>query len=212
MTTPTHSFDEFPSDRGTDASRILTALARIVEKLEALRRADTHFNVSGADEHEYRLNSPLSEHEVVAFEKQAGVSVPEEYRAFVLEIGNGGAGPQNGCHSLCEEGTRLLKQPFPISRAMANAAISARDYDTINIRLKSNDSDGMEAGLLELSTGDYLDDTKIVFSGELRGTIWAWDPHNELLFPLCDRRREQLGFLAWYEEWLDEGLAEMIRK
>jgi len=47
-------------------------------------------------DHQYRLNPVLDEQAILTFEKRHNVRLPEDYRAFLLHVGNGGAGPYCG--------------------------------------------------------------------------------------------------------------------
>ena len=76
-------------------TRILERL-KILEQINELNRRDPQCDLSGADGHEYKLNPPLSVSVMEAFEKRHGVSLPEDYRFFITEIANGGAGPSYG--------------------------------------------------------------------------------------------------------------------
>ena len=40
-----------------------------------------------------RLYSPLTEAEATEFEVKHGITLPEGYRRFLIEVGNGGEGP-----------------------------------------------------------------------------------------------------------------------
>lgn len=50
--------------------------------------------------HQYKFNSCLNESDIASFEQKFGVKLPEEYRDFLLIVGNGGAGPDYGILSL----------------------------------------------------------------------------------------------------------------
>ncbi|WP_369171032.1 SMI1/KNR4 family protein [Streptomyces sp. R28] len=76
------------------------------ERVQALARADEAREVFGAWDryggvgHHFWLADPLSEAEVAEAEAQWGISLPVEYRAFLLEVGAGGAGPGYGLTTL----------------------------------------------------------------------------------------------------------------
>ena len=55
-----------------------------------------------AKAHGYLLHPRLSEAEAISVEARLGVRLPAEYREFVTLVGDGGAGPGFGLHSLRE--------------------------------------------------------------------------------------------------------------
>jgi hypothetical protein len=93
--------------------------AKVVEGLRFLREADRTFAVFGANGHEYLLRPRLDEAEVVEFERRYSLRLPDDYRRFLLELGNGGAGPYYGIHGLdelCETQEKYwndVSKPFP---------------------------------------------------------------------------------------------------
>ena len=56
--------------------------------------------IFGANGHHFTLNAPLVEAEVLAFERQHAIELPPEYRRFLIDLGNGGAGPYYGIFPL----------------------------------------------------------------------------------------------------------------
>lgn len=64
----------------------------ISEKIDYLKTYDVHCLIFGAGEHRYQLNPTISEEQIVAFEQQYSIKLPEDYRHFLKTVGNGGAG------------------------------------------------------------------------------------------------------------------------
>src|SRR5512136_2105747 len=56
----------------------------------------------GIRKHRFRLEPPLPEAEVAAFEEQYDISLPPEYRDFITSVGSSGAGPYYGLLSLAQ--------------------------------------------------------------------------------------------------------------
>ncbi len=83
-------------------------LSRLSEKLGWLRALDGDHRASspsslasfGASRHGHRLAPRIELEELIRFEASIGARLPEDYRAFLLQIGNGGAGPYYGLEPL----------------------------------------------------------------------------------------------------------------
>jgi hypothetical protein len=69
---------------------------KIFELLDLREQQDPARRVFGADTHQYRLHPPLSVFTIRAFESKCGTVLPADYRYFITEVGNGGAGPYYG--------------------------------------------------------------------------------------------------------------------
>ena len=70
--------------------------------LEKARTADAELKQFGAEHHKYQWNPPASLKEIEEFEQETGISLPDGYRNFLLQEGNGGAGPFYGLFSLAQ--------------------------------------------------------------------------------------------------------------
>lgn len=68
----------------------------ILAALAALAKKDKKRRVFGSESHQYCLHTPLDEDTILAFEAEHRVKLPPDYRHFITEIGNGGAGPYYG--------------------------------------------------------------------------------------------------------------------
>ncbi|WP_329231521.1 SMI1/KNR4 family protein [Streptomyces sp. NBC_01460] len=101
--------------------------AGVRERVEAAGTGAGGGDVFGALGHAWALEDPLTPDELAALEAQLGVRLPEEYRAFLLYVGAGGAGPAYGLFPVrrteggwCWEGDgadladlSMLAEPFP---------------------------------------------------------------------------------------------------
>jgi len=70
--------------------------AGIRQRLDAAAAGPASGEVFGALGHKWVMEDPLTPAELVELETQTGVRLPEEYRAFLLHVGAGGAGPAYG--------------------------------------------------------------------------------------------------------------------
>lgn len=84
----------------------------ILEILAAVKKKDRHRRLFGAGFHQYDLNPPLPAGEVEAFETKHKITLPADYKYFITEVGNGGAGPFYGVFPLGEWGFNKVLHKF----------------------------------------------------------------------------------------------------
>jgi hypothetical protein len=95
----------------------------VSRRLTRIRKRDVQHLVFGSNGHRYRLRPTIDETTVVAFETRYGIQLPQDYRRFLLHVGNGGAGPFYGIlgldelYEVKEDYWGDLTKPFPYSDA-----------------------------------------------------------------------------------------------
>ncbi|MEV6217309.1 SMI1/KNR4 family protein [Nocardia sp. NPDC051833] len=156
----------------------------------------------GAGRHRYLLNRPLAESEVSAFEARHGVELPEDYRSFIVEVGDGGAGPFYGIFRLDRtdldgrDGADLvpgfLAGAFPHTQSwneLGDGTPEAEDeyFDPAHIR-----------GSLDVSHQGCGYMVRLVLDGPHRGALWEDGRcSGSGVSPFA------LGFADWYLRWLN---------
>ena len=203
-------------------------LLRIQQKLAQAKEADKNLEVFGADAHQYHLNPPVSEAEVLAFEKKYGVQLPECYRAFMLTIGDAKAkksdfiaGPYFGLYAfgtsvdslLYEKIETYLKAPCNLSPDMTQ-----EEWETLSDPLlpseeeEEDDDDKYFAerakvfgGLLPLGSQGCTYEHALVLNGKYAGRVVNIDL--ELAQP---KFAFEANFLDWYERYLDEVISGQL--
>lgn len=86
----------------------------IKHKLDLCRQKDKRWGRAA-----YRMGRCISESDVRRFEKQYAIELPDDYRTFITQVGNGGPGPCDrlqGCEATRQDSLKYLSKPFPHSR------------------------------------------------------------------------------------------------
>lgn len=212
------------------------------ERVESLARADRTRKVFGAwgkyggTGHRFRLADPLSEAEVAEAEAQWGVSLPADYRAFLLEVGAGGAGPFYGLTTLSRTdagwlwsdpggGTRheRLRLPCPDVEDSERAQAEHESKEPIESDFEDEAafdaayrawleedeklSDWFLSGAVCLSHEGCGYFDWLVVSGPQRGQVWLDERAGDGRFSPLGR----VGFADWYLRWVEKTEAVVRR-
>ena len=202
-------------------------LHRIQQKLAQAKEADKNLEVFGADAHQYHLNPPVSEAEVLAFEKKYGVQLPECYRAFMLTVGDAKAkksdfiaGPYYGLYAfgtsvdslLYEKIETYLKAPCNLSPDMTQEEWETLSDPLLPSEEEEEDDDKYFAerakvfgGLLPLGSQGCTYEHALVLNGKYAGRVVNVDL--DLLQP---KFAFETNFLDWYERYLDEVISGQL--
>ena len=183
---------------------------RILKLLEQARAKDPDFARFGAYSHQYKLAAPAGEEAIRKFEEQQGVRLPEEYRDFLMFIGNGGAGPYYGLYGLKAleddlSDSRGLRRCRSLEEPVIYPKMSGEEWDRI-VNLEGRRK-GEEVypytGVLPIGTQGCTLMTGLMLTGPYRGQVVYYD--NDFCGPPFFVREK--GFLSWYERWLREVIA-----
>lgn len=181
-----------------------TWVNHIQELLEQARTKDVNMDVFGAGTHQYKLEKPVSEMKIRAFEQQYGIDLPEEYRNFLMLVGNGGAGPYYGIYGLRALKEQLQKERGYLSKAdpVIYPGMSDEEWDSTADPEGRGESEELfpYGGILPIGSQGCTLMTGLVLKGPYCGQVVYYDED------LCGKPffvREK-GFLAWYERWLRE--------
>jgi hypothetical protein len=182
--------------------------------LAELRRADPNYSLFGAKYHRYQLNPPLTEPQLARFEQQHQIVLPADYRQFLRDVGNGGAGPYYGLFAL-EQYSELLDDLLPdfLARSFPHTAAWNADEAELDACAPSSEyeyfGNAWVQGALRIchfGCGVFL---LLVVTGEARGSIWGDDRGSDQgIYPWGNFTT----FTAWYEDWLDRSLEQIAKR
>lgn len=207
----------------------------ILASLQQLAQRDPHFQAFGAAEHQYQLNPCLSAGDIETIEAEFGITLPADYAWFLTQVGNGGAGPFYGLYSLQDSlevhtdfaSPASLTTPFPLTSAtlpdehqlalleeQIEAAQAAEDED-----LETELYEQYQAllfpsewanGYLHLCDYGCGISFFLVISGAATGSVWENRAVDAIgLMPSTELgNTEPIGFLEWYQLWLDQALKQ----
>lgn len=186
---------------------------RIVNKLESVKEKDKNFKVFGASSHKYNLNKKLSKDYLELLLEQKNLTLPEEFFIFLTEVGNGGAGPYYGMHSI----EQILKKiEFSNSYLKPCVLYPDMDNDTWNNLIAPVLNDVQEdeyilfledlfSGMIKIGSQGQGYEMYLVLNGEHKGKVVYTDyVHKDKPFFFI----YESNFLDWYERWLSEILLD----
>ncbi len=177
-------------------------------KLDRKRELDLEFKAFGACKHKYHLEGPISEEKVRLIEERYSFQLPDDYRRFITEVGNGGAGPGYGLNSFNVNDNEALKwcsKPFIL---MADHKPDD-DIDDLLDRLDAQDTkfcdslitafqdNIMFAGNLVLAGYGCGETRNLIVNGPCKGEVWAFDGTQNCII------RNKQSFMDWYMSWID---------
>ena len=143
---------------------------------------------------EIELGETLSEREISQFEKQCNIRLPEAYRLFLQEIGDGCDGMLDGFHlnRLADIEKRDLSHPFRLEEAWI-WEVDDRPQSIISEEMETK----VYQGELELIDTGCCTSYNLIVTGKCRGEVWNFCDVG--VQPCCERQ----DFLGWFELWLD---------
>lgn len=193
----------------------LPQIERIKEKLNRARSSDKKLRVFGADAHRYQLAPPVSEEALCKLERNLNIELPEDYRAFLLHVGNGiyypkgvchgGAGPYYGLQSVM----RSVKFPNISYDAILRPDMSDQEWEELYDASETDDLnyDQLTNGCAYIVSQDCSFSNLLVLNGPFKGRIvYFVDDGAKPWFAF------EKNFLDWYERWLDEVIAGYLTK
>jgi hypothetical protein len=213
-------------------------IAAIRDGLRRLREATVPLNVFGAQAHGFVMHPPLSEQVLRDFEARHRVTLPPEYRGFLIKVGNGGAGPAYGLFKLgemdddfghkpwTEDGgfVGVLSQPFPHTGPWNDLSEMPANDESREFDLQCEDE--YDRRLEEWEERVYWNTANVngavpichlgcalrqwlVVTGPEAGNVWDdLRADQEGLKPVQQPGRNRVTFLPWYHFWLDQALRQ----
>lgn len=191
----------------------------IEEKLKKLIELDKDFSIFGSESHEYIINSKLTEEEIQNFEAKNQLTLPSEYREYLKNIGNGGAGPFYGLLELEDNDNNLtdLSMEFPYTYDKPLKLVEV--YETMDEMDDENEEEQEQflneiyeksvRGIIFLAHEGCGMYSVLVVKGEEYGKVWYFDFANDAgTYPLTSEKTgKSMKFFEWMELWIDKSLA-----
>ena len=141
-----------------------------------------------------QLGPVLPEKEIRAFEQKHQITLPEGYRRFLLEVGDGGCmfDTFQFLPLMAERNVENYAEPFRYKEYWV-------DWDELEDGEEPPLGNPFVSGTLELIDIGCGQTFELVITGPCRGEVWHFC---ELGVQPCCQRQD---FLGWFERWLTDG-------
>lgn len=204
----------------------------VLDRLAKKKALDPDCVGFGVQRHKYKLQPVISERKLDKMERKYDFTLPDDYRNFVLEIGNGGAGPSYGLYSVEASVTGQTDRTYQYRSDDVRKTIS-KSFIRPDERFKCREDFYDDYGMLMLCQHGCANDDYLVINGSERGFVWCyleWVGHQtpslknqpKLITSnmsedqqratgdewvsrlLAARDSEKCKFTDWYVKWLEE--------
>ncbi|MFH0128791.1 SMI1/KNR4 family protein [Variovorax sp. VaC1] len=161
--------------------------------------------IHGASVHRYELGAPVNLNELAEFERRVGARLPLEYREWLTQVSDGGAGPMHGVFPLAEEAEdAAIDYAADFSFTAENPC--APVPEGADARWSQN-IERIYRGMTFLADEGCGMYNLLILRGPASGQVW-WHSYEHasatpILHPETGR---PLTFLDWYELWLGRAL------
>lgn len=170
----------------------MNKVLQLKKKLTQLAILDATFEVFGSESHQYQFKPCLSNKDIQVFEARYNITLPSEYRSFLLEVGNGGAGPGYGlsgllgiehenviAEKLYQENYEILSKPFPLTKAWNDLDLIVNNNTSFVANSDAYFDDKFIQGTLTITNYGCGIYGMLVITGEQSGKIWIDDRTND---------------------------------
>jgi hypothetical protein len=178
-----------------------------------LSRIRALLDTSRGREWAYAPHPCLAETDLLAWEAAHGLALPDEYRVFLREVGDGGMMPGSYCDFIIEplaevRGAPSAATPFPVTaerlrqrfRQLQTEGRPANGVLFPELEAIWGEA-GQPPGCLVFGQYPSADALFLVTAGDLRGSVWCAVCSG---IPEMDRSGEPVGFLDWFADVLAE--------
>jgi len=161
----------------------------------------------------FPMNPPATSEQVKAFESKHNCSLPEDYREFIQQIGDGGPGP-NGLFTLFPENNKTRNPmfgahlaPFPFIWQSEIIPETGEDWGSFTY-MEDLEDKTRDIGLaIEFFCGGCDHYYFLVVTGSEKGSVWqARTESNREFAALATGEKTRVSFLEWFENWIEKQL------
>lgn len=202
-------------------------LDRVRRELAELQRNRHALNqIWRAAAHRFQPNPPIAEEELAALEAEHGIQLPADYRAYLTQVGDGGAGPWQGLLPIREAIRQSLEgSPAGLTETFRHGRtypLPDAGYRWFQFRDPEKRgyvpfppdealSPAFVAGSLLIAhgkpKGGVAQRYRLVLTGPERGRVW-WDDRVRIgAMGPCEtasRNLWKVGFREWMLMWLED--------
>jgi hypothetical protein len=185
----------------------------VITKVAELKRTDKKLKFFGAKTHKYSFNPPLSLEEADLFEKTHQIHLPPEYRFFITQIGNGGAGPYYGVRPLQDFQAHYVHHEVELPATYLHKPFPAHYWlNEEETRITKEIVQQSVFGTLSIcEEGDGYNHLLIV-AGDEKGNIWFdGSVSDQGMIAFSTAEKERFSFFDWYNSWLDLAYQELVQ-